>query len=67
MSRWQVALEAILTKVGFIERRSMNENIKLHEAVRQLQEVFSSFEVGVLSFLGSHKFVYGFIGLHPMS
>ena len=38
--------EAMKAKLNSIERRSMNDNQKPSEAVRQMQEVFTSFEPG---------------------
>ena len=40
----QTFLEGVLGKLSFIERRSMNENMKPHEAMRQIMNVFDSFD-----------------------
>ena len=37
--------EAMKSQLSYIERRSMNNNLKPWEAVRQIQEVFHSFEM----------------------
>ena len=39
--------EAMKNKPSYIERRAMNEKLKPWEAVRQIQEVFQSFEAEV--------------------
>ena len=41
----QGILERLGEKVTFIEKRTMNENMKPHEAVRQIQLILDSFDV----------------------
>ena len=41
----QGILERLAEKVTFIEKRTMNENMKPHEAVRQIQLILDSFDV----------------------
>ena len=44
MDSLERTLEFLRTKLSFIERRSMNENMKPHEAVRQVMEILNSFQ-----------------------
>ena len=41
----QGILERLAEKLSFIEKRSMNDNMKPHEAVRQIQLILDSFDV----------------------
>ena len=45
MQDMSAAVSSILTKVSFLEKRSMNDNMKPHEAVRQLMQVLSEFDM----------------------
>ena len=39
------AVDSILTKVSHIEKRTMNDNIKPHEAIRQMSQILSDFDL----------------------
>ena len=39
------AVSAILTKVSYLEKRTMNDNMKPHEAMRQLMQILSDFDM----------------------
>ena len=43
MQELHETFEALRQKLTFIEHRSMNDNMKPHEAVRQIMQVFDTF------------------------